>query len=173
VIALVLVALLAGPPALACPPGTEHRGASPFEGFEEWCILPDDRLPDGGNMRHGPARSYYDDGTVSIESSYRDGKLHGRYVEFFRGGVMAKEGFYEAGKRTGRWSFFFEDGTLMEESGWKDDLRDGPFLQFWPGGKPKNIGRHCVGVQCGRWRTFDESGRQLSSVEYGEQRGHP
>lgn len=163
--------LLGAAPALVCPPGTEHRGAAPLEGYEEWCETP--KVDERPAKREGPARTYYDDGQVWVESAYHDGRLHGPYVEYHRGGRKAREGGYEQGDRTGRWTFFFEDGTKEEESGWTKGFPDGPFSNYWRNGKLRTEGRRCRGVQCGKWRSFDEDGRLTGSVEYGEQRAEP
>lgn len=167
---LVLALVLPAPAPLACPPGTEHRGAQPPEGYEEWCEAP---ALDGRGKREGPARTFYDDGQVWVESGYQGGLLEGAYVERYRGGRKAREGSYQAGLRTGRWTFYYEDGTVQEESSWTKGIPDGPFADYWPSGKPKNVGRRCLGVQCGKWQSYDDAGRLLGRFEYGEQRGQP
>ena len=170
-ISLLLALLAAAPrPPLACPAGTEHRGAQPMEGFEEYCV---ELQLDGKERREGPAVRYYDDGTVWVECGYHEGKLRGPYVERFRGGKIAREGPYEAGIRVGTWRFYFEDGTLQEESGWRDGSPHGSVATYWPNGKLRTKGRHCRGAQCGVWRSFDEAGKVLGTVEYGEQRDEP
>lgn len=171
---LLAISILLGapPPPLACPPGTVHRGAQPAEGYEEWCETPPE-AEGGAGKREGPARAYYDDGGLWIESAYHDGLLDGPYVERFRGGKKARQGAYQAGLRTGAWTFFYEDGTVQEESSFTRGVPDGRFADYWPSGKPRNTGRRCLGAQCGKWLSYDESGRLIGSVEYGEQRSAP
>ena len=171
-ILLALTLALAAPPPLACPPGTIRRGAAPMEGFEEWCETPEREGVEGGK-REGPARTYYDDGGLWVESSYRDGKLDGLFVERYRAGKKAREGAYQAGLRTGPWTFYYEDGTVQEEAGFTKGVPDGHFADYWPSGKPRTSGRRCLGVQCGKWLSYDESGRLSGSVEYSEQSGAP
>ncbi len=84
-ILLALALALGAPTPLACPPGTEHRGAQPMEGFEEWCEA---QPPQGPARREGPARRYYDDGSLWIESAYHDGLLEGLFVERHRFGEV-------------------------------------------------------------------------------------
>jgi len=170
VIPLALAISLAASPSLACPPGSEHRGAVPFVGFEEWCDAPG---PDGKPRRQGPARTYYDDGGVWTESTYRDGLLDGPYLERYRGGAKAREGQYQAGLRAGRWVVYFEDGTTAEDATFSRGVSNGPFHAYWPNGKAKTTGRHCMGAQCGRWVTYDELGRELSTVDFGMQTTEP
>ena len=169
-IGLALALALGAPTSIACPPGTEHRGARPTDGYEEWCEAPG---PDGNARREGPARTYYDDGGVWIESSYHEGRLEGPFLERYRSGMRAREGAYQGGQRTGAWRFFYEDGTLQEEASFVRGVPDGRFADYWPNGKPRNTGRRCLGAQCGPWSSYDEAGRLVGTVEYGEQRPEP
>jgi antitoxin component YwqK of YwqJK toxin-antitoxin module len=168
---LVALALALGTPApFSCPPGTVHLGAQPMAAFEEWCEAPG---PDGRGRREGPARTYYEDGTVWVDSAYHDGLLEGRFVEWYRGGKKAREGAYQGGLRTGSWTFYYEDGTLQEEARFTGGVPDGRFADYWPNGKPRNAGWRCLGAQCGKWSSYDEAGRLIGTVEYGEQRTTP
>jgi antitoxin component YwqK of YwqJK toxin-antitoxin module len=163
----VLAALaLATLPPLACPPGAERRGAAPPEGFEEWCEGKD---PLGRARRHGPARTWYDDGALWTEEAFAEGLRDGPFLELHRNGERARAGAYARGDRTGRWVVYWTTGAVEEESEWRGGARHGRFVAYWPNGKPRTEGRHCGGAQCGTWRTFDEAGKVLGSVDYGEQ----
>jgi antitoxin component YwqK of YwqJK toxin-antitoxin module len=171
VIALApVLALALGAAPLACPTGTERRGAAPTDGYEEWCEGKD---PYGRPRRHGPARTWYDDGALWTEETFREGDRDGPFVEYHRNGGKAREGTFARGRKTGRWAIFRESGQVEEVSGFRDGVADGPFTAYWPGGAVRTLGRHCGGAQCGRWRTFGEDGRELGSVEYGEQSSTP
>lgn len=162
------LALAAATPPLACPKGTERRGAAPPDGLEEWCEGKD---PAGGPARReGPSRAWYDDGGVWMERGYRAGVLDGRFVERHRNGKPAREGTWERGRKVGTWRTWFETGVLEEEAEWRDGAPHGAYAAFWPSGARRAEGRYCGGAQCGRWRSFDEAGRQIGEVEYGEQR---
>jgi antitoxin component YwqK of YwqJK toxin-antitoxin module len=166
-IPLLLALLVAGPAPVACPEGAVRGGGQPPDLQEEWCEA---RAPDGGGaVREGPARTYYDDGGVWVESGYHRGKLEGAFVERHRGGKLARQGAYHDGLRSGTWRFYYEDGTLEEESSWTRGTPDGPFADFWPSGRRRTVGRRCGGVQCGRWDSYDDSGALIGSVEYAEQ----
>ncbi len=80
---------------------------------------------------------------------------------------------FTLGRKTGRWTTWWESGRVEDEAEWRDGVPHGRFAAFWPNGNPKTRGRHCGGVQCGTWRTWDESGREIGSVDYGEQRLAP
>ncbi|BDG03372.1 toxin-antitoxin system YwqK family antitoxin [Anaeromyxobacter oryzae] len=172
--AVALALFLAGGaparPPLECPAGTERRGAAPTDGYEEWC---EGKNPYGQGWRHGPARTYYDDGGLWVEERFREGERDGPFVEYHRNGRKAREGAFSRGRKVGRWTISSESGQVEESSDWRDGVPDGPFAAFWPDGTRKTDGRYCGGVQCGRWRTFDAAGRELGSVDYGEQSSTP
>jgi antitoxin component YwqK of YwqJK toxin-antitoxin module len=161
-LALTLAVALAAEP-LACPDGTVRRGGEPPVDFAEWCERKDAA---GLAVRHGPSRTYYDDGGVWTEETFRDGVREGTFVEYHRNGRKAREGGYARGEREGRWTIWYESGVVEEESGWSAGVRDGAFASYSPSGKRKASGRHCGGPQCGRWLTFDEEGREIGSAEF-------
>ncbi len=172
VVALALL-LANGAPArapLEGPAGAERRGAAPTDGYAEWCEAKD---PHGQGWRHGPSRTYYDDGGLWIEERFREGERDGPSVEYHRNGRKAREGAWARGRKIGRWTISSESGQIEEVTQWRDGLPDGPFAAFWPDGTRKVEGQYCAGVQCGRWRTFDAAGRELGSAEYGQQSSTP
>lgn len=164
-----LLALAAGGD-LACPTGTTRAGAAPPEGWEEWCEKPDDA---GQPRREGPARAWYDSGEIHSESGWKGGKLHGPYVEHYRGGVPARQGSYRDGEPHGPWTYFFEDGRKEEEVEFDRGMRHGRFAAWWRNGKKRTEGRFCAGLQCGRWTTWDEEGNELGTAVYDEQSARP
>jgi antitoxin component YwqK of YwqJK toxin-antitoxin module len=167
--AVVALALAATPP-LTCPKGLEHRGAAPTDGYEEWCEGKDAY---GNGRREGPARTWYDDGGVWLEQSFREGILDGPFVERHRNGRLAREGAYVRGRKVGTWKVWFASGVLEEQTEWRDGATHGAFAAFWPSGVRRTEGRYCGGAQCGRWRTFDAEGKQVGEVDCGEQRLRP
>jgi antitoxin component YwqK of YwqJK toxin-antitoxin module len=163
-LALALALALSTAP-LECPPGTEHRGLGPPEGFEEWCEGKDDA---GRPRREGPARRYYDDGDLFIEEHYRGGERDGAFVERYRGGAKAREGSYTRGAKTGLWTVWSALGAREEEAEFKDGVPHGRFTAFWPTGAKKTEGRRCGGAQCGSWRSWDDRGHLVGSGDYAE-----
>jgi hypothetical protein len=157
---------------LACPQGSERRGAAPPDGYEEWCEAGVEGYP-GLRRREGPARVYYDDGAIRVEESFTKGERSGAFVEWHRNGTKAREGTYAAGAKDGRWTVWRESGAVEEESEWTNGVPSGRFVAYWPTGRRRTEGRHCGGAQCGRWSTYDEAGRLLGSVDYGEQTPRP
>jgi antitoxin component YwqK of YwqJK toxin-antitoxin module len=174
-IAAALALVLAAEPAaaadprplapLACPAGAERKGGPPPELHEEWCEGKD---PGGRPRREGPARTYYDDGGLWVEETFREGLRDGPFVERHRNGRTAREGTFAAGWKSGPWKVHFESGAPEEESEWREGVPHGRYVSYWRGGGKRTEGRHCGGVQCGTWRTWDEGGRLLGEMDHGE-----
>lgn len=55
-----------------------------------------------------------EDGLPLLEITYREGVVHGRYVDFWSNGQVASEGQFCEGQREGPWHFYEQDGTLMD-----------------------------------------------------------
>lgn len=63
----------------------------------------------------GGFRNYFDNGLLSTEGHYKNGKLQDRYVQYFRNGRIHEEGYYQDGKKSGKWKTFEENGKLLIE----------------------------------------------------------
>jgi hypothetical protein len=67
--------------------------------------------PDGTRwIRHGLFVAYHENGVVSSEGSYNDGKEHGLWRDFHENGQQASEGSYHEGEEVGIWRFWGPDG---------------------------------------------------------------
>lgn len=169
-VAAALLLAAAPAPLPDCPPGTVLMGARPPEGTEAWCRQPGD----GPEVREGTTRAYYaEDGLPHRELTYRRGKLHGPFREWYRGGQLAVEGTYEDDLRSGTWRYFQEDGALAEECGWRRDLRHGVQVRWYPDGRKRGEGRWCAGTQCGRWTEWGPDGRITSQTDFEVMRDAP
>ncbi|MFO8146804.1 MAG: toxin-antitoxin system YwqK family antitoxin [Bacteroidota bacterium] len=56
---------------------------------------------------------YYEDGSVSQEGTYKDGKLHGKWISYDQNGKKVAMANYEEGQKTGKW-FFWSSDQLTE-----------------------------------------------------------
>lgn len=59
------------------------------------------------------ATYYHDNGQVSQEGLYLDGKLHGKWVSYTEAGAKQTMGEYENGAKVGKW-FFWNENSLSE-----------------------------------------------------------
>ncbi len=56
---------------------------------------------------------YYEDGSVKQEGTYKDGKLHGKWISYNQEGDKEAIAQYTDGKKTGKW-FFWTNDKLTE-----------------------------------------------------------
>jgi len=56
---------------------------------------------------------YYENGKVSQEGFYKDGKVHGKWISYDQNGNRTAVGEYTNGIKTGKW-FFWNNNALSE-----------------------------------------------------------
>ena len=56
---------------------------------------------------------FFQDGTIQQKGTYKDGKLHGKWVSYDATGTKIAAAQYRNGKKVGKW-FFWNNGTLTE-----------------------------------------------------------
>ena len=56
---------------------------------------------------------FYEDGAVKQKGTYKDGKLHGKWVAYDKTGAKTAVAQYANGENTGKW-FFWNNGNLTE-----------------------------------------------------------
>jgi hypothetical protein len=86
--------------------------------------------PDGSEVRHGSSTSWYPDGQVESEGSYRNGLREGDWLFRWPNGRRKETGGYSAGRRDGPWRHYHESGPLRAEGSYRDGVRDGEWT-FW------------------------------------------
>jgi len=65
-----------------CPEGTRERNAPQGKGRAWWCELP----VDGRWVRHGPSRTWHDNGYLESEGVYDHGRRNGTWIRYWRSG---------------------------------------------------------------------------------------
>jgi len=66
-------------------------------------------------LREGEWISWYDDGSIWSKGSFKNGLREGHGIIYYRNGNIQLEGFYQKGERTGIWKSYDEDGKLIRE----------------------------------------------------------
>ena len=56
---------------------------------------------------------FFQDGTIQQKGTYKDGKLHGKWVSYDATGAKIAAAQYRDGKKVGKW-FFWNNGNLTE-----------------------------------------------------------
>ncbi|WP_152287769.1 toxin-antitoxin system YwqK family antitoxin [Flavicella marina] len=63
------------------------------------------------NLLDGESLRYTDKGKLISRVPYKEGQIHGKVFYYHNDGVIRETGFYDMGKRVGRWEFYI-DGEL-------------------------------------------------------------
>lgn len=66
--------------------------------------------------RHGEWKSWYEDGSLWSEGSFREGFRHGKGVVYHSNGRKFIEGTYLNGKRVGTWLWYDKEGNVISEA---------------------------------------------------------
>jgi len=88
------------------------------------------------------------------------------YHEEFEDGVFLGSGFLENGKKTGKWSYFYETGELKNEIEYQDGIENGSFKLFHKNGQIAIECQHLNGSNVGVWKEYYESGQLQEVIEY-------
>lgn len=62
-------------------------------------------------LLHGESLRYTDLGKLIAKVPYLNGEIHGKIYYYHNNGIIRETGFYDHGKRVGRWKFYI-DGVL-------------------------------------------------------------
>ncbi|HET6583252.1 MAG TPA: hypothetical protein VFG69_07390 [Nannocystaceae bacterium] len=144
-----------------CPAGSTLAGTAPPEGDLVWC--------EKDGLQHGPATSFYPDGSRRSDATYVDGELEGAWKQYFHGGKPRTAGTFAKGKETGTWRVWFASGGLSTERTYLADA-DGEgattvrVREFRPGGRKLREGTLVDGAKHGRWVEYTDKGEALRQV---------
>ncbi|NKI33142.1 hypothetical protein [Croceivirga thetidis] len=114
----------------------------------------------------GNVTSYFQNGKISREMTYKNGVFDGKYLDYYPTGQMESDINYKYGKYHGKRTQFFENGNLeLEEVYLMDDLH-GPYKAYYQNGKLKEEGNYKNGSKTGVWRYYDESEKKSKEETY-------
>ena len=124
----------------------------------------------GGRARRG---TWYDDGGLCIEQSFREGLRDGPFVERHRNGRIAREGTYAAGQKVGTWRIAYESGAAEEESEWLGGTQHGRFVAWWRSRRAAHGGAVLRRRAVREVAHLRRGGEPLGEVDYLEQSLRP
>lgn len=73
------------------------------------------KLQNGDYVREGPKYSFNEDGSISQRYTYKNDKVHGIYIAYFKNGLVEIKGAYKNGNKTGIWLYYNEQGKLIKK----------------------------------------------------------
>ena len=105
-------------------------------------------LIENGN---GFIKEFYPSGMLSFIYPYSEGKIKGKFVEFYPTGDTAATGHYKGHIKIGEWINWNLSGSVTMISHYTNDTLDGSFLINYDHGTPKTTGIYNLGKKTGLW----------------------
>ena len=73
------------------------------------------KIINGKYINDGLNCFYYDDGSVQILYTYKNGILDGQYICYYKNGYVETKGQYKNGEEAGTWFYYDEQGNLIKK----------------------------------------------------------
>lgn len=136
-------------PSGPCPEGAKLVGAPPPEGSQQKCVLAANE-----SIKHGPFKEWWP-GSVPPK--------------------LKREGAFDQGKLTGKWTTWHESGRPQREVTYVADVLQGKHVEHYDNATStvKESGEYRDGLRIGVWHLFHDGGtkeRDLEHMPNGEQR---
>ena len=113
---------------LQCPAGAELR-RGPMQSKYPAYLRCEKPLAGDKFHLHGPSVRFHDNGTVSEESTWRDGTRHGPNIFYLPTGERSGESSWELGTEISRMEWY-PNGAKRSEVTLRDGKLDGPWMQW-------------------------------------------
>lgn len=142
--------------AISCPASSTLVRRELPRGKEERCVLR------RGGKHHGPFQTWYGNGTLKQEGSYRYGQPQGRWTYYYPNGQKRMEGSWRFGKAQGAWTYWHENGGRESAGQFRRGKRDGSWSYWNAAGEMRFQGD---------WRdgALDLESAQTSAPERGDE----
>lgn len=101
---------------------------------------------------------YPDNQKIKTFGTIVNGKLQGKYNEFYESGKLLLTVNYENGKQNGIVKKYYPDGKVQIKGTMKNDLPDGKFTFFYENGKREAIKNFKNGIYDGYYMEFYQNG---------------
>lgn len=110
--------------------------------------------------------SFFENGLPYKQENYRNGKLHGKYLEKTSEGHNCLEMNFLNGSKEGVFKQYSYDGWLKYEETYKDNTENGQFREYYKNGQIKREGNNLNGLKEGIWKRYDETGKLTEEEHY-------
>ena len=110
-------------------------------------------------------RIYYDNGKLSEEHTYKEGKEDGSQKYYQREGYLSKELLKENGELV-LYKTYHSNGKLYSEMPYKDGKKNGKSVIYYPNGKITEEGTYKNNRKEGVWKYYNQAGRLTSEETY-------
>jgi antitoxin component YwqK of YwqJK toxin-antitoxin module len=107
-----------------------------------WNLQLAEYTPEGKDLRHGPSKSWFENGQLQVE------------------------GFYQLDKRSGTFTYWYANGQVAATGEYSDDLPTDVWVWWHENGQKAAIGRYHNGTLIGEWRWWGDDGKLAEKKVY-------
>lgn len=86
---------------------------------------------------HGLRLMYYENGSKSLERSYKNGISEGASIEYYPSGEIKQEVYFKNGREEGTAKVFYENGNVQAILNFSKGVQNGDYYEFTPDGNLK------------------------------------
>ncbi|MGL4253899.1 MAG: toxin-antitoxin system YwqK family antitoxin [Fusobacteriaceae bacterium] len=97
---------------------------------------------------------------------YRDGKPHGKWLNFYENGNLKSIESWKDGILNGKHILYNQDEIKLSEIYYRDGNEDGKYILFHDNGIPYIVGEFIDGEASGIWYYYNESGKLTGSNDF-------
>lgn len=111
----------------------------------------------------------YPDGSPKRECVYKGNDATGEMIRettWYPHKKLQMMGEYKAGKRDGKWMYYYENGNIWSEGFFKNGKSEGKRTTHYETGKIFYEGYYEQDRRVGVWKFYDEKGKFLKAVDY-------
>jgi antitoxin component YwqK of YwqJK toxin-antitoxin module len=105
-------------------------------------------------------------GSISHKFIYKNGKLHGKAINFYDNGNIKSQGYYDNNNMVDTWEFRNEQGNKIYMVNFRNDSLNGEFISYYLNGKVKVEGTYLNNTRMGDWTYYDKNGQVIRKVSY-------
>lgn len=114
----------------------------------------------------GLSKYYYKNGAIQSSYSYKDGLLDGKSTSWYLNSNKETETNYKQGKQDGTKIEYNQDGTKAYLETYKNDSLDGEYISYHTNGKERIKGFYANGLYHGHWIYLDRFGRMVGEADF-------
>jgi antitoxin component YwqK of YwqJK toxin-antitoxin module len=108
----------------------------------------------------------YENGQIKQDGRCENGFNVGRWIWYYPNGVKQLEGYFDAGKRKGKWLTSNKYDVVVNERNYENDRLNGYYCNYYDNGVKKEEGYFFNDVVNGSVKKYDSSGKLTSEENY-------
>ena len=141
--------------------------------FKIKTFFPDGHLSGEGTYKNGKLNGaytyYYHNGLKSIVVTYKDNLYHGLYSDYYEGNEQLKATVnYTDGVQNGYYKYYHQNGNLGTEGWMVDDFPEQTWINYYADGSILNRQYYVNGETHGRYEEYDPDGRLFLSSQHDQ-----